>query len=264
LIAIKRLIPATLCALNLAAASSAQETDPRPVDQVLRLYEQGQFQEAELLGLRTLQESDSLAPVDRGLLYRTLGFTYVALGENEKAKNQFLAWLEIDPLAELDSVYISPKIITVFREAQAQFQIQSAAVNSGASPAAQNLGLQAARRSLLFPGLGQIYADRPTKGYVLLASEVVLLGAVGFCHFQYDEKHDEYLKERDPNEMQNLYDQYNLYYRARNAAIVLAAGVYLFSLYDALSLSPLQVQDNTLSVTFSPNPSRMAVVTLRL
>lgn len=50
---------------------------------------------------------------------RFLAYTYVALNEREKAKDSFRKALEVDQALDLDPVYVSPKIIEVFREAKA-------------------------------------------------------------------------------------------------------------------------------------------------
>ena len=215
-----------------------------------------------MLALRTLQSADSLAPVDRSVLHRTLGFTYVAMGENEKAKNQFMAWLDLDPLAKLDSVYISPKIVTVFREAKADYQQRNRELRKAKTPAT-DVRREAAVRSLIFPGWGQVHAGYKTKGYSLAASEALLLGAIVFCQLQYDVKRDDYLSERDPERMQNLYDDANNFYRARNASIGLAVGVYLFSLYDALHLPPQKQDGQSLTLSCQPRLTSLLSLTWR-
>ncbi|HEX7342768.1 MAG TPA: DUF5683 domain-containing protein [bacterium] len=257
---IRNWIPPLLGVLSLWSAWAALASAD-PVGEVVALYDQGLFQEAELLALRTLQSSDSLAPVDRGILHRTLGFTYVALGENEKAQNQFIAWLDFDPLAELDSVYISPKIITVFREAQADY-LNRQTQQQKAQIQPPDLRLLAATRSMIFPGWGQVYAGYRTKGFALMTSEALLLGAIVFCQVQYEDSRDKYLAERSPDRMQDLYDDANNFYRARNASIALAAGVYLFSLYDALHLLPQQRVEATLTFSCQPDPEKFLSLTL--
>jgi tetratricopeptide (TPR) repeat protein len=208
-----------------------------PVARAEQLYNEGNFREAEQSALRSLQSPNELPPVDRANLYRLLGFTCVALGENEKAKQHFESWLELDPLANLDSVYVSPKIISVFREAAREFSARKA---QPPPPDTGVLTLQvgAFQRSLLFPGLGQLHRNQRWKGYSLLTSEVLLLGTVVYAQIRYDEARDRYLQETNPARMQDLYDETNDFYHLRNGAAVLAAAVYLYSLFDAAYLPP--------------------------
>jgi len=51
---------------------------------------------------------------------RFLAYAYIALDERERAKESFRHVLRVDPTLELDPVYVSPKIIEVFREAKAE------------------------------------------------------------------------------------------------------------------------------------------------
>ncbi len=234
------------------------------MERVEQLYNEGNFREAEQRALRLLQSSSELPPVDRANLYRMLGFTYVALGENEKAKQHFESWLELDPLADLDSVYVSPKIISVFREAVREF---SARKSQPPPPDIQTLTQQvsAFQRSLLFPGLGQLHCKQRWKGYALLTSEVILIGTIVYAQIRYDEARDEYLQETNPARMQNLYDATNDFYRLRNGAAVLAGAVYLYSLFDAAYLMP--VANNSparISLQISRDPQRLIRVNLRL
>lgn len=208
-----------------------------PVAWVEQLYNEGNFREAEQSALRSLQSPNELPPVDRANLYRLLGFTYVALGENEKAKQHFESWLELDPLADLDSVFVSPKIISVFREAAKEFSIKK---TQPPPPDTEALTRQvsAFQRSLLFPGLGQLHRDQRTKGYTLLAFEAVSLGVAVFAQIRYDEARDRYLQEKNPARMQDLYDDTNYFYYLRNGAAILAGAVYLYSLIDAAYFPP--------------------------
>ena len=51
---------------------------------------------------------------------RFLAYAYIALDERESAKESFRHALRVDPTLELDPVYVSPKIIEIFREAEAE------------------------------------------------------------------------------------------------------------------------------------------------
>lgn len=234
------------------------------MERVEQLYNKGDFREAEQSALRSLQSSEQLPPVDRANLYRLLGFTCVALGENEKAKQHFQSWLELDPLADLDSVYVSPKIISVFREAASEFFIRK---SQPPPPDIEVLTSQigAFQRSLLFPGLGQLHRHQRWKGYTLLTSEVLFLGTVVYAQIRYDEARDRYQREKNPARMQDLYDKANDYYHLRNGAAVLAAVVYLYSLFDAAYLPPAANEPSArISLQIKPDQRRMISVNLRL
>ena len=238
----------------------AQEDKNDLINLADSLYVEGKLDEAELTALRALQNSESLPPIDRARLYRILGFTYVAQGENQKAKRQFINWLQIDPLANLDPLYISPKIINVFTEAQQEYK------NTRTPPldyANLNMQMRAVRRSLIFPGLGQLYREQQIKGFALVASEIILLGSLTYCQIKYDQARDRYLDETNPAVMQSRYDDCNLYYHGRNASIILAAGVYLYSLFDIMYFHP-QTEPNSSPLSMSITEDFTPSLSLRL
>ena len=230
------------------------------VRQVLSLYVDGRLKDAEFAALRALQNPEDLAQVDRAELHRVLGFVYVAQGNNEKAKKQFLNWLEQDPLAELDPLYISPKIRNVFNRAREEFILRQTE-EPPPDYKKMNLKIEAAQRSLIFPGLGQIYRGQQVKGFSLLASEIVVLGSLAYFQVNYERSRDDYLNETDPARMQNLYDDYNLYYRARTVSIALAFGIYVYSILDALYFPPHNdTGQGNLTISVSPIPANLITI----
>ncbi len=63
--------------------------------------------------------------------------------------------------------------------------------------------------------------------------------------------------------MQSRYDEYNLYYRGRNASIILAAGVYLYSLFDIMYFHP-QTEPNSSPLSISITEDFTPSLSLRL
>jgi LysM repeat protein len=70
------------------------------------------LQKAVALGLK---DNDDMSKV-----HRFLAYSYVALNKRDKAKDSFRDALKVDPELRLDPVYVSPKIIEVFQEVEAQ------------------------------------------------------------------------------------------------------------------------------------------------
>ncbi|TKJ39017.1 hypothetical protein CEE37_11365 [candidate division LCP-89 bacterium B3_LCP] len=249
--------------LFIVSSADAQNSESEIIQSVISLYAEGKFKDAEITALRALQNDEVLAKIDRAELYRILGFAYVAQGENEKAKRQFISWLEIDSLANLNPLYISPKIRNVFNQAHEEYILKKTE-----SPPLDYSGMQrqlnAVKRSLFFPGLGQLYRGQQVKGYTLLVSEIALLGTFAYCQVNYNNARDRYLAERDPTQMQELYDEYNAYNYGRIASAAAAVGVYLYSLFDALYASDKSDQDDSFTISVSPAPRYFVTLTIPL
>jgi hypothetical protein len=251
-----------LCLMLCSFEGVAQNNNSELVDQTILFFNQGNFKDAEFTALRALQNVDSLSAIEQSELHRILGFTYVAQEENEKAKRQFIQWLELDPLATLNPIYISPKIIKVFDEAKEEYTAQKLPQNQ-IDNSLSHQRLLAIKKSLVFPGRGQLFIGENFKGASMVTGEIILLGALIYCHVQYKDKHDQYLAAKDPVSIRDLYDQSNLYYKGRIITASLAAGVYLYSLFDAAYYTPAdQKRANQVSLLLSPNMEKLATLTI--
>ncbi len=99
----------------------------------------------------------------------------------------------------------------------------------------------AAFRSLLIPGWGQMYNRQPVKGGLLLGAEAGLLGASLAFHLLGNRAYDQYTSRTssaslgpDPTgQAQQLYDTAASRYRVRNGLLIGAAAVWLFAVVDA-------------------------------
>jgi TolB-like protein len=99
----------------------------------------------------------------------------------------------------------------------------------------------AAFRSLLIPGWGQIYNREPVKGGVILASEVGLFGAAIAFHFLGEKAYSDYTSKTsagslggDPTQTaQSLYDTAHSRYQTRNVLLFVAGGLWLANIFDA-------------------------------
>ena len=80
----------------------------------------------------------------------------------------------------------------------------------------------ALKKSLIFPGVGQLYNDQKIKGYTLIAAEL-------FSLYSFNENRKKY---KDYNES---YDKSQDYYlRERNRFAWIAIGLYLYGILDSV------------------------------
>ena len=93
---------------------------------------------------------------------------------------------------------------------------------------------QRASLSALVPGLAQVQNDKPVKGYLLLGAAAVSVAGLVLTHVNYQEAHDEYLAATELREIEDRYRSVNTWYQARSVCIGTTAGVWLYSLVDAL------------------------------
>ncbi|MBI5180401.1 MAG: LysM peptidoglycan-binding domain-containing protein [Nitrospirae bacterium] len=82
-------------------------------------YFKGKYDEA-VAEINTGLEKGLKEKGDKLKAHRFLAYTYVAKEDKEEAKRQFKKALEIDQKMELDPIYVSPKIIEVFKEVKGE------------------------------------------------------------------------------------------------------------------------------------------------
>jgi TonB family protein len=101
-----------LGALLLATLQSGAASPAAAVDEALRLYWNGQYEQA----VRTLSGAcTEELPMGRRLeCHQYLSFSHIALGDEEAAEREFMEMLSIDPGYRLDPELFSPKILDRF------------------------------------------------------------------------------------------------------------------------------------------------------
>jgi len=80
----------------------------------------------------------------------------------------------------------------------------------------------AMKRSLVFPGAGQIYNDQNIKGYALIAGEILAL-------WSFNESREKYSNYEESDKYSR-----NHYLRERNRFAWIAIGLYFYGILDAV------------------------------
>lgn len=90
---------------------------------------------------------------------------------------------------------------------------------------------QAPMAMSLVPGLGQIYKGQKAKGFTIMGTEAVLIGALVYFSWEAD-KYGQNAKD-DPGAAASWDSKASTYRTLRNVTAVLGAAVYLYNILDA-------------------------------
>jgi len=202
------------------------------VTPIREAYEGGDFNRAEYLALKALQNPRALRPEEIIEVHKLLAFCYVAMDDRQAAINEFLQVLERNPRLSLEPLYVSPKIIEVFNAAKSQFQARPR--TEEALNTKERVRLRASLSSLLLPGLGQLHKGQPFRGYALMSAEGVSLGAWIALIVITNQRRDDYRTQTVPSKIEDSYDSYKTAVRWRNAMGIAAVSVYVVSFLDTL------------------------------
>lgn len=221
------------------------------VQQIKNEYELGNIYETEILALKALHSQERFSSDDLFEIHKYLAFCYVALGSRDDAVSEFIELLELKPNHRFNPKLISPKIIEIFNISIEKFEKSKLEERFKPHISPEAIRIQASKRSLIFPGLGQIHKGAKKKGYLLIGAEAVSLSALVFFQWQYNESHDAYLGAAVPDDIEDKYDRYNLFYKLRNFTALTAAAIYIYSYYDCI-YSPSNDEIESISLELTP------------
>jgi len=208
-----------------------------PMNAVIKSYEQGYFQEVILIAEKSLDDTAGFTQ-EEIIYFRTyLAFSLVAMGQEGGAIERFRQILSVKPKLELNPEFVSPKIIEVFKKAQAEFF--RATSNGGQRP---NLLFEKGRpgkfqglwRSSLWPGWGQSLRGDARKGKILKWGAAGVAAGTGMAALGSYVSHQRYLDATDPGDIEAKYKTYNNWYKTRNFTVNLAVSFWVYNLVDII------------------------------
>lgn len=231
--------------INFAALFSQQQQSL--VQQMIQAFRQLDYGTAQKIGKQIAADYKSFTPIELLEIHKILGVIAYQDGNISEANAQFEQALSIDRTAQLDSVYVSPKIIQFFKNLKLSYNSKKESSETGKLIQYRYLVKPDPRpaatlRSMILPGWGQLYKNDKIKGYILVGSTTAVTLATALFHVLQKNAHDEYLKATDPNIIEQKYDKYNSFYKLRNNTALVAGGIWLYAFFDALLTEPKESQ----------------------
>lgn len=223
----------------LPAQAWGQDTG-RVVDEIRAAYQQLDYEAAVERARAALAEDDGLTLAARTEIHSILALIAYTRGDLDEARRHFNLALDLDPAHTLDPLLVSPKIVSFFDEVRAERRRSATETTGGPEiryVVVRDNRPDAALRSMVLPGWGQLYKGERTKGWALAGLWGLNASAVVVAHLQAERSRNAYLDETNAAEVAARYDTYNSWHRARNSLLLGAAGIWLYSYVDAL-LSP--------------------------
>ncbi|MCU0606538.1 MAG: hypothetical protein MUF78_03765 [Candidatus Edwardsbacteria bacterium] len=228
---VRAIIPLALC---LAATLAAQ---PRPaLDALVEAYERGDYRRVAAIAESAAADTTALSADDRAYLLTYWAFSLVALSREDDAVARFRQLLELRPATELNPEFVSPKIIGVFRQAQAQHR-RADAPSDGITLQVEDRAPSkpgALLRTMAWPGWGQSYRGQARKGRILRIAALAAAAALGATEVGCYVTHQQYLDARDADRIADTYTTYNRWYRSRALAVNLAVSVWVAGVIDVM------------------------------
>lgn len=224
--------------LSLAFNLHAQETPPA-LAQVRRAYEALKFDEAERLGKLALQHSEEYSATELVQLHLLMGYLGYLRKQPEAARANFESALSLQPDLTLDSLLVSPKIVRLFEQVKSEYRVGLASRKPAVKYVmVEDQRLHALRRSLLVPGWGQRHLRHNTRGAIYTTGFAIAVGLGLAFEVVQSQAHRSYLAATTPQQIERRYEIYNQRYRTRNAAFLVAGGIWAVNVLDVMFATP--------------------------
>ncbi len=219
------------------------------VSEIIESYNNINFQRTLSLSGEAIQQFDQYSRSELIDVYKFRAFAAFNLGEMETARASFLSALTLKPDLQLDAVTVSPKIISYFDKIRTEFE-RIGTGNETVSPGGEftryvlvrEKGPDAAWRSLVVPGWGQLYKQEQLKGYIVMGAFVANSIALTAAVFREEESRDAYLNSTLPAKIESRYNTYNRWHRTRIILTYSQILIWGYAFADAL-WSPLPAKE---------------------
>jgi len=222
--------------------ASISQTEPlqQKISHIRKAFEQLDYQTAKTEAEKALQFWEQYSIVDLIEIHKILGIIAYSEGSFLESKAQFEKVLFLNSATQLDSVFVSPKIISFFDKVKANFESDKEPVSldqyryiliPDPRPAAF-------LRSFVLPGWGQFYKGEKKKGTAFLVATGMCLVSWTTLYFLQQHAHKKYQNAVEPADIERKYDSYNKLYKSRQIAQYVIGGIWLVSLTDVLLTKP--------------------------
>lgn len=227
--------PVLIVLLLLAAPVRAQPADTTLLEAMRSAYRALDYAGAEAAAQHVLAAYQQYTVDELTEVHTTLALVAYARNREDEARRHFEAALSLDGELELDPVLVSPKILAFFEEVRTGARAQAdEPVVVERYIRVEDPRRAAALRSMMVPGLGQLYKAERAKGWLLIGAWGGTVAAAGVAHLLRQDARRAYLDARDPGVAAARYAVYNRRHKVRNGLVLAAAGVWLYAYLDAL------------------------------
>ncbi len=211
-------------------------------------------------------------------IYKMKGISHYSLSEDDAAKKSFIEMLRIDTSYALDSTKVSPKIITFFRQVKNDYNQQQKDIEARTVVRIDTVFIPkveydyeresrlkgAIARSIIIPGLGQLYNDDYVKGiFLTVFSSAAIVSSVYYA-VDSNKKEKAYLVETNRNLIESKYSDYNSSYKNRNFSFIAFGLLWIYSQVDLLFMSHDENTNNTIIKSSSMKVDELRGLTLSI
>ncbi|MEX0747105.1 MAG: DUF5683 domain-containing protein [Rhodothermales bacterium] len=229
-------ILALLLTLLLSASANAQPVRSEVLEEIQQAYRDLDYDTADRKAREALDQYGDFTVGQLTDLHTILGLIAYNRSDFLEARRQFISAIQLTPDLELDPLLVPPKILTYFDSVKDE--LQTGGIET--APAASRYVFvrdprpDAAVRSMLLPGWGQLYKGHKLKAWALSGAWVATVAGALWSHRMRTIAREDYREAENQDDIEILYDRYNRWHKTRNALAQGAVVVWIVGYVDAL------------------------------
>jgi hypothetical protein len=192
----------------------------KKIQELDSLFYYGYYEQVIEKGENYLQEKE-LKKNERERILILLAQSYIILGEEAEGKNYFSLLLKLNPKIKLDEKEYPPKIVEIFENLKKELKEKEVIFKK-----------ELDKKILIYPGIYQLKNNEKLKGVFFFTMETASLAFLLPSYIFMRNAHNNYLNEKDVNEIEKKYQIYKLSYNLFYSTIITSSLTYIFHLID--------------------------------
>ena len=187
-----------------------------------------------------LNDWQAYSPTELEETHKVLAVILYSEGNLPQAQQHFEQAIQLNSNAVLDSVYISPKIISYFNEIKSAYQPEKTQPTHVRYVLIPDPRPGAVVRSLFIPGWGQLHKGHLRKGIVLIGAATLSTAAFIGVTWHTQQKRDAYLNAETSLTIEENYRTYNTWYKRQQVTGYVMGVIWGVAIVDALLTEPCE------------------------
>lgn len=225
----------TSISLFLVSEIYAQNSNTEIINDIRNAYEGMDFDVAEARIVDAIEKYDRFLPAELAEIHVIYALVLFTRNDLAGAESQLLQALQLTPSLELDTLDTPPRLMESFQRIKSNLdepldfdgtQVKYVILD--------DVRAEAALRSMILPGWGQIHKGDNQKGLMLAGLWATTAGGSVVAHYFRGEARKQYDASETIEQTQERFQAFSNWHKIRNNLMLAAAGVWMISYVDAI------------------------------
>ncbi|MBX2819539.1 MAG: hypothetical protein KTR29_07655 [Rhodothermaceae bacterium] len=237
----------------------AQSSNTQVLEDIRSAYDGLDYAIAETRINEALRDYERFLPQELSEIHVLYALVLFAQSKPSDAEAQLGLAVQLNPSLELDPLDTPPRLYAAFVEIKEGYSDNSSQVNTPQDVRyllVYDPRANAALRSMVVPGWGQLYKGEKRKGIVLASLWGLTASGSLIAHVSRNQAQDHYRASETQAQTQSRFRAFSTWHKVRNNMMLAAAGIWVYSYIDAIvvggPVEPGRLRDSDFKVSMIP------------